>query len=86
MKQVFFPKPHKILDCQQNGIYLNTWKSIKISLNSSIHNIPTAITDNATITYPYEVANSFNNYFAEYDISIQSFIKLFKKIVITSSY
>ena len=86
MKEVFSPKPHKILDCQQNVIYLNTWKSIKISLNSSIHTIPAAITDSATITYPYEVANSFNNYLSEYDIFIQSFIKLFKKIVITSSY
>ena len=46
----------------------NTWKGIKslISLKSVASNVPTAIPlDNGdTITNPYDIGNTFNNYFA----------------------
>ena len=46
----------------------NTWKGIKslISLKTVVSNVPTALSlDNGdTITNPYDIANTFNNYFA----------------------
>ena len=45
----------------------NTWKGIKslISLKIVASNVPTALSiDNGdTITNPYDIANTFNNYF-----------------------
>ena len=46
----------------------NTWKGIKslISLKTAASNVPTVLSlDNGdTITSPYDIVNSFNNYFA----------------------
>ena len=46
----------------------NTWKGIKslISLKTVVSNVPTLLPlDNGdTITNPYDIANTFNNYFA----------------------
>ena len=46
----------------------NTWKEIKslISLKTVAPNIPTVLSlDNGdTVTDPYDIANTFNNYFA----------------------
>ena len=46
----------------------NTWKGIKslISLKTVVSSIPTVLSlDNGdTITNPYDIANTFNNYFA----------------------
>ena len=46
----------------------DTWKGIKsiISLKTVESNVPTVLSlDNVdTITNPYDIANSFNNYFA----------------------
>ena len=46
----------------------NTWKGIKslISLKTVASNVPTVLSlDNGdTITNPYDIANTFNNYFA----------------------
>ena len=45
----------------------NTWKRIKslISLKAVASNVPTALSfDNGdTVTHPYDIANTFNNYF-----------------------
>ena len=67
----------------------NMWRGIKkiISLNSSNHIFPTAITvNNETITNPSDIANAFNNYFAKVAIDIRSFIRFSKKknVMITS--
>ena len=57
----------KILKENWNNIK-NTWKGIKslISLKTVASNVPTVLSlDNGrTITNPYDIANSFNNYFA----------------------
>ena len=46
----------------------NTWKGIKslISLKTVTSNVPTVLSLDIgrTITNPYDIANSFNNYFA----------------------
>ena len=46
----------------------NTWKRIKslISLKTIAPNVPTVLSlDNGdTVTNPYDIANTFNNYFA----------------------
>ena len=45
----------------------NTWKGIKllISLKTGASIVPTVLSlDNDTKTNPYDIANSFNNYFA----------------------
>ena len=46
----------------------NTWKGIKslISLKTVASNVPTVLSldDGKTITNPYDIANTFNNYFA----------------------
>ena len=58
------------------------WKGIKkiISSNKFIHIFPTAVTvNNETITNPSDIANAFNNYFAEVTIDIQSSIIFSKK-------
>ena len=58
------------------------WTGIKkiISSNSSNHIFPTAITvNNETITNPSDIANAFNNYFAEVAIDIQSSSRFSKK-------
>ena len=46
----------------------NTWKGIKllISLKTLAYNLPTIMSfnDGDTMTNPYDIANTFNNYFA----------------------
>ena len=46
----------------------NTWKGIKllISLKTLAYNLPTVMSfnDGDTMTNPYDIANTFNNYFA----------------------
>ena len=58
---------YKYFERNQNNIK-NTWKGIKslISLNTVGSNVPTALSlDNGdTITNPYDIANTINNYFA----------------------
>ena len=54
---------------ERNGNNIkDTWKGIKsiISLKTVESNVPTVLSlDNVdTITNPYDIANSFNNYFA----------------------
>ena len=50
------------------SIIKNTWKGIKslISLKTVASNVPTVLSlDNGdTVTNPYDIANTFNNYFA----------------------
>ena len=58
------------------------WKGIKkiIYSNNCNHIFPTANTvNNETITNPSDIANAFNNYFANVAIDIQSSIRLSKK-------
>ena len=63
-KQVYYDK---YFETKWNNIK-NTWKGIKslISLKSIASNVPTVLSlDNSdTITNPYDIANTFNNYFA----------------------
>ena len=63
-KQAYFDKYFK---ANWNNIK-NTWKGIKslITLKSVASNVPTVLSlDNGdTITNPYDIANTFNNYFA----------------------
>ena len=63
-KQVYYDK---YFDKNWNNIK-NTWKGIKslISLKTIASNIPTVLSlDNGdTVTNPYDIANTFNNYFA----------------------
>ena len=46
----------------------NTWKGIKslISLKTKASSVPTVLSreNGDTITIPYDIANTFNNYFA----------------------
>ena len=53
---------------ERNWNNINNWKGIKslISLKTVASNVPTVLSlDNGkTITNPYDIANSFNNYFA----------------------
>ena len=48
-------------------IFKNTWKGIKylISLKTKAYSVPTVLSreDGDTITNPYDIANTFNNYF-----------------------
>ena len=51
-----------------------------ISSNNSNHIFPTAITINKeTISNLYDIANTFNNFFAKVAIDIQSSISFFMK-------
>ena len=63
-KQAYFDK---YFEANWNNIK-NTWKGIKslITLKSVASNVPTVLSlDNGdTITNPYDIANTFNNYFA----------------------
>ena len=63
-KQAYFDK---YFEANWNNIK-NTWKGIKslINLKSVASNVPTVLSlDNGdTITNPYDIANTFNNYFA----------------------
>ena len=63
-KQVYYDK---YFERNWNNIK-NTWKGIKslISLKTVASNVPTVLSlDNGdTITNPYDIANTFNNYFA----------------------
>ena len=63
-KQAYFDK---YFEANWNNIK-NTWKGIKslITLKSVTSNVPTVLSlDNGdTITNPYDIANTFNNYFA----------------------
>ena len=63
-KQAYFVK---YFEANWNNIK-NTWKGIKslITLKSVASNVPTVLSlDNGdTITNPYDIANTFNNYFA----------------------
>ena len=68
----------KEIDVKRNNI-MNTWKGIKslISLKTVASNVPTALpldNDN-TITNPYDIANTFNNYFASISESTKKNIK-----------
>ena len=52
----------------------------KIPINNCSHTFPTAITiNNEAITNPSDIANAFNNNFAEVAIDIQSSIRFYKK-------
>ena len=57
----------KYFEANWNNIK-NTWKGIKslITIKSVASNVPTVLSlDNGdTITNPYDIANTFNNYFA----------------------
>ena len=58
------------------------WRGIKkiIPSNNSNHIFPTAITVNTeTITNPSDIANAFNNYFANFALDIQSSIRFSKR-------
>ena len=58
----------------------NTWKGIKsvININNSIRNEPSCIRiNNNIITEPKEIANNFNNYFANIGQNLQS--KIYQK-------
>ena len=50
------------------NIIMNTWKEIKslISLKPVASNVPTVLSlgNGDTVTNPYDIANTFNNYFA----------------------
>ena len=63
-KQAYYDK---YFENNRNNIK-NTWKEIKslISLKTVASNIPTVLSlDNGdTVTNPYDIANTFNNYFA----------------------
>ena len=63
-KQAYFDK---YFEANWNNIK-NTWKGIKslIALKSVASNVPTVLSLNNrdTITNPYDIANTFNNYFA----------------------
>ena len=63
-KQAYF---YKYFEANWNNIK-NTWKGIKslVTLKSVASNVPTVLSlDNGdTITNPYDIANTFNNYFA----------------------
>ena len=63
-KQAYFDK---YFEANWNNIK-NTWKGIKslITLKSVASNVPTVLSlDNGdTITNPYDIANTFNNYFS----------------------
>ena len=63
-KQAYY---NKYFERNWNNIK-NTWKGIKslISLKTVASNVPTVLSlDNGdTITNPYDIANTFNNYFA----------------------
>ena len=65
----------------------STWKGIKslISLKTVASNVPAVLTlvNGDTITNPYNIANTFNNYFAsiakatkKHEIFIQTFFRL----------
>ena len=63
-KQAYYDK-----DFEKNWNNIkNTWKGIKslISLRTVASNVPTTLSlDNGdTVTSPYDIANTFNNYFA----------------------
>ena len=56
----------------------NTWKGIKnlISLKTVSHSSPSSIYyNNKTVTSPFRMANTFNNYFSNIVLNIQSSIK-----------
>ena len=56
----------------------NTWKGIKnlISLKTISHSSPSSIYyNNKTVTNPFEIANSSNNYLSNNALDIQSSIK-----------
>ena len=56
----------------------NIWKGIKnlISLKNVSHSSPSSIYyNNKTLTSPFEMANTFNNYFSNIALDIQSSIK-----------
>ena len=56
----------------------NTWKVIKnlISLKTISHSSPSSrYYNNKTVTNPFEIANSSNNYFSNNALDIQSSIK-----------
>ena len=63
-KQAYFDK---YFEANWNNIR-NTWKGIKslITLKSVASNVPTipSLDNGDTITNPYDIANTFNNYFA----------------------
>ena len=67
----------------------NTWKGIKslISLKTVASSIPTVLSlDNGdTITNPYDIANTFNNYFASIAETTKKKHKIYINIFLTNS-
>ena len=58
------------------------WRGIKKIIPSNNSNLtfpPTITVNNETITNPYDIANAFNNYFANVATDIQSSIRSSKK-------
>ena len=53
---------------ERNWNNINTWKAIKslISLKTVASHVPTVLSldNDDTITNPYDISNTFNNYFA----------------------
>ena len=78
-KQAYY---NKYFETNWNNIK-NTWKGIKslISLKSVASSAPTVLSrDNGnTITNPYDIANTFNNYFASIAETTQNNIKFSHK-------
>ena len=67
---------------KQIGIILRTWKGIKsLSLKTAASSVPTVLDldNDDTITNPYYIANSFNNYFASKVENTRKSIKHFHK-------
>ena len=76
----------------------NTWKGIKslINLKTATYRVPTVLSlDNGdTITNPYDIANTFNNYFAsiaetakkKLNIHINIFQTIFQTKVVQPSF
>ena len=75
----------------------NTWKGIKslISLKAVVSSVPTVLSlDNGdTITNPYDIANTFNNYFASIaettkkpNVNINIFLIIFQMKIVTQYF
>ena len=71
---------------EKNWNIKNTWKGIKslISLKTKTSSVPTVLSreDGDTITNPYDIANTFNNYFA----SINIFQTIFQMKVVVQHF
>ena len=60
----------------------NTWKGVKslISLKTKVSSVPTVLSreNGDTTTNPYDIANTFNNYFASIAETTKKSIKSFQ--------